>query len=471
MRRWVFVNKPNTSRRAAILVLAAIMMIVVIAFAALAIDLGLIALAANQLQNAADAAALAAAYELIPDAKPPFPLKSPLAVGVNVPSIVSLTIGLNLSTSASVLGTDIQVIQPQTPTSNVAAAIAAARDVASKNRCLQATSLQTTDSDVQVYYEPQPSKPLPLLPIPGVDALLSSLILASTVDTRPNTARVTLRSDAAGNSLIPLVFAPALGMKSVKSSKSSSARVAPAYTATRGAKILPIAMDVTIWRALRLGNGAYNGIPLAGQLLQQNGAPVILIDEQRWDPKTQAISTGSDGIWEVSMITQPLGALQLPLLSLLGLSNAQNAAATVVTVRTSSSQSNAQLLSQISNGLDTSPLSGARMTLPFNMQGEKSIPDAVLSGIEATIGEPQVILLYDTLSGTITNTLNQLLNLPQTYKIVGWGGCVVTKVERLGVLTLLKVQPAPYASSTMTVQQSANSAYTDMVFTGPRLVE
>jgi hypothetical protein len=460
----------SKARRAAILVLAAFMMIVAFCFAALAIDLGVLALASNQFQNAADAAALAGAAELVPDAQPPFPLKSPLAVGVNMPPVLALNLGLDLSTSLSVLGLNVQVIQPQVLADNSAAAICSARDVAGKNRCLQISSLQSIDGDVQAFYRAETSNPPPLIPMPGIDPLLGALILNSNADTRPNAARVTLRSDATGNSLLPLYFAPMLGVKSVKTHQSAAAMISHGYSAVDGAKILPIAMDITIWRALRLGNGVFNGLPIANELLRQNGAPVVLVDEQRWDASSRTVTRGSDGIWEALLITDPLGNLSIPGLPL-GLSTAQQAAATVVTLRITPNQTDLQLQQQVRTGLDSSLLTTSSLMLPFQLPGEKSIPASVLTEIEKTIGQPRVIPLFATLSGTVGNTLNQLLNRPQNYQIVGWGGCVITEVRRTGLLTTLKLQPAPYSSSLMRTKQSGNQAYSDLVFTGPRLVE
>ncbi len=62
--RWIQAKRIESGRRGAILVLAALMLIIIFAFAALTIDLGYMSLTATQLQNAADAAALAAIVRL-----------------------------------------------------------------------------------------------------------------------------------------------------------------------------------------------------------------------------------------------------------------------------------------------------------------------------------------------------------------------------------------------------------------------
>lgn len=57
-------RRPKSRERGSIMIMVAVSMVMIFAFAVLAIDISLVLLAKNQLQNAADAAALAAALEL-----------------------------------------------------------------------------------------------------------------------------------------------------------------------------------------------------------------------------------------------------------------------------------------------------------------------------------------------------------------------------------------------------------------------
>src|SRR3954469_427774 len=68
-RATVMRRTPHTpkSRRGAMVVLTAIMLVFFLGLAAFAIDIGIMLLARTELQQAADAAALAAAGDLIPD--------------------------------------------------------------------------------------------------------------------------------------------------------------------------------------------------------------------------------------------------------------------------------------------------------------------------------------------------------------------------------------------------------------------
>ena len=59
-----FSHDDSVSRRGAILILAAVFMIVILAFATFSVDFGYIVLVNQELQSAVDSAALAAAQEL-----------------------------------------------------------------------------------------------------------------------------------------------------------------------------------------------------------------------------------------------------------------------------------------------------------------------------------------------------------------------------------------------------------------------
>ena len=64
MQRFIERQFQASDRRGAILVLAAIVMIVLLAFVAMTVDVGFVELTRTQLQSAADAGALAGAMEL-----------------------------------------------------------------------------------------------------------------------------------------------------------------------------------------------------------------------------------------------------------------------------------------------------------------------------------------------------------------------------------------------------------------------
>lgn len=167
-------------RGGAIAVIAALALVVVLAFLALAIDLGVLSFTKNQLQNAADASALAAAGELVPDARPPFPWKSPLPVAINVPGPVALQLSQELKTSLSVLGQEIPIVAPQGPVLNRSAVIAAAKDVASDNCTLFHPSLQVAEADVELWKWNEPVPAPPLLPLLAVNEAVDRLLMHAT---------------------------------------------------------------------------------------------------------------------------------------------------------------------------------------------------------------------------------------------------------------------------------------------------
>src|SRR5688500_13904492 len=87
-------------RKGNILVLAAVMMVVMIAFVAFAVDVGYLYTCRNELQRSADAAAIAAAWELVdPDA--PSGHGGPSAVSASALEVAAQYAGLNTIGSES----------------------------------------------------------------------------------------------------------------------------------------------------------------------------------------------------------------------------------------------------------------------------------------------------------------------------------------------------------------------------------
>lgn len=462
-------------RKGGILVLASVVLIVMLLFVVLVVDLGFMTLSKNQLQSAADAAALAAARELTPDARPAFPLKSPLPVAVNISGPLSLLLQKDLKTTLGLLGQQVTVIDPAGPELDREAVIAAAVETAARHRTPFHKSLAVHSHDVDISTRSEFRTSPPLLPIPLVDNLVSDLLLARH-NAWPNQVEVSVRCDGQANAAIPMFFAPICSKYSQASVRAdASAALLRGHTALAGAKVLPIAMDITIWRALRLGNGAVNGVPLVNQLLAPNGAPFILLDEQAWDSQSQQLSRGSDGVWEVLLLTAPtssvggavgglLGSVGLPAITLPDV-------ATIVTIGFDGSIRNNTVKQQILNGLELGDLQNGRLHLPATLRGNATASDSTLDALYEIRGEPRVILLFETLSGTVGNTVKGVLGKELQYRIVGWGGCVITDVRKLGLVNLIGLQPAPFVSSRIHSMHIDQPVFSDLVFRAPVLVE
>jgi len=485
------------SRRGAILVLIALLLPVLLAMVAFAIDLGAIYLVRTELQRNADAAALAGVSALRPVADPHFPLKSPLALNLGVPDVLAASLGHDLETSVTLADTELSIIKPQQKVP-LEGAYEMAELYAGLNPVMGVAQFQQRRNDISVFYQKTHIDSPPLLPLPGLlgslTGIVEDLLLVPPDNSDLNAVRVTARRDAITNEPMTLFFGPALGHKLASVKATATAMRFKGYGIRPGARILPFAMDITVWRALRLGNGVVNGVPLAQQILGPDGRPVILIDEQVWNPDTNQVSRGSDDIWEVIVLNKPAERLEPvveaveplnPLKKLLGgltgqsdpLSEAVDSLlktpATVVTLNFaggSGEPSVSDVRRQVLEGVNDDDI-GERLYLPFTRYGDESIPLDVFSDLRSIIGEPRIIPLFETLSGTVGNKVQGLLQMDEPYRIVGFGGVVITEVRDLGVAHYVKFQPAPMMSQ-FVLKASPNQpdSYSDCVYTCPLLV-
>lgn len=475
------------------LVMVAILIVALLSLVALAVDLGVLGLAKYELKRTADAASLAATAELAPPAVPRFPLKSPLAIEINVPDVLQAGIAGTLDTKATAAGTELTIIDA----SNQAvepAALAAARWYAARNSTKGVSEFSLTGQDVRIFRRPDHPPSLPLIPsLPlgqSIVAAAESLLLANDQDMHNNTVQVTARRSEEANGAVGLYFAPVFGVSQWGMHQTSTATFYKGYGVRPGAKVLPVAMDVTIWRVLRLGNGLVNGVPLAQTLLAGNGQPMVLVDEQRWDPKSRAVSRGSDGVWEVLLLNRPLDEINLPGIfdgidlasgglplggGLGGLTErALQTPATLVSLNFSSNGGTAsvhQLIRQIRFGLDQQDTTD-RLMLPFTRDGQRSIANPVVEELQEIIGKPRIIPLFETISGTVLNKVRGIIGARQPYRIVGFGGVVVTDVRDLGVVKVIKLQPASVMSRyVIPASEGQPAALSDGVYTTPVLIE
>lgn len=239
--------KPN-SRRGAILVLAAALMIVLLALTAFCVDLGYLCVTKTQMKNASDASALAAAIEL--------------------------TDGLGMAPSVS-------------ESTAVSKANSAATSIAALQRNGdQASTLISASRDLKygkMEWNPATNK------------------WVKTWNSTPyNLVEVTIHrdqtpdpKDPSADSRLPLLFAPALGYKDAGLTAVADAalfpgvgvRVAAGSTLTAG--ILPITLDDPTWTALLAGTG---------------------VDNYHYDPSTGAVTAGPDGVLEVSLYPTGTGS-------------------------------------------------------------------------------------------------------------------------------------------------------------------
>lgn len=224
-------------RRGNIVVLAAASMIMVFAFAAFAIDVGYMTMTRSQLQNAADAAALAGGMKLT-DGLGPKPT-APTTVATNSRQAAVDLAALNAAGDVS------------------AVYLNGATDVELGRR--------VWNSGTQSWTESWGTSPYDLI-------------------------RVTARRDQAnstnGDRTLPLFFAPVIGNSTATLSVTATATISPGggfripTASGLTAPVLPIALDEPTWNALLGGAGT---------------------DDYSYDTATGVVSSGSDGIKEVNI--------------------------------------------------------------------------------------------------------------------------------------------------------------------------
>jgi Flp pilus assembly protein TadG len=200
---------PNTARQGVILPLAALLLIVILGMAAFAVDIGYMVYAESELQNAADAAALAGAPQLMQ----PY-------VQYNYPNQTA-------AAKAKILGDAI---------TNVTTEV---QKVAGLNKAADVSGLTANASDIVCGFLDAQNNFSPTPP-----------------DSRfPNSVQVTLRRDNQANTPLKLTFGFIFGMSSANLTATARATIManPGKFGTDGLP-LPVALDVRVWNQF-LNNG------------------------------------------------------------------------------------------------------------------------------------------------------------------------------------------------------------------------
>lgn len=228
------------SRKGAILVLAAVVLVVVLAFVSFTVDFGMITVTKGQLQNAADSAALAATQELMRSFGPG--------------STVS---GSTAATSAQ--DGAVELISRFRSGDLNSTSAAADRDVRLGNRTWNSATSQWVETW-------------------GVPPF--------------NLVEVTARRTEEANSALPMAFSQVMGISHQNVSAKSVASIAPAAgfrlnsNASTGLGVLPIAVDSVTWDAL------VNSIR-TGQIPAS--------DNYSYNENSGYVNFGGDGIGEINI--------------------------------------------------------------------------------------------------------------------------------------------------------------------------
>jgi len=261
---------PSQARQGAVAPLMAFLLIVLLAMAAFAVDMGYLVLAREQLQNAADAAALAGAYELA-KFNPQY-------------NVTKTSDRLKLQKNCA------QAVKQ------------AVRDTSGQNTAASVTLKVVLDKDIQLCYVKDPMDSASTITV--LDDTGSTVWKDSDGNTVwANAVRVKVQrssdKDGAGNANgvtdpangdVDLFFARVLGVNTMASSAQATAALPPGTTTTNPGDLLPIAYDITKWTAFKalptppnLDEVSVNYLKLRSDAPSSLTAPAYEIDKTQGD--------------------------------------------------------------------------------------------------------------------------------------------------------------------------------------------
>lgn len=354
--------RSRSSRRGTIIVLAAVLMVVMLGVIAFAVDIGRIVMVRSELQTVADSAALAGVSQLLD--------------------------------RDALRGTP-------NPSARISAARAEARRYANMNRAggalidLTSNSDNAVDGDFVVGHLPRPSDQ-------------SSVFNTTTFPY--NAVSVTARRSREQNGSLRLFFAPILGRELIDLSAKAVAVYqgqVSGFTVTghnpnvTNSKLLPFALDINVWNEVSTGIGP---------------------DAWTYDPASQAISEGGDGIREAKLYGTKNGTAGN--FGTINIGTTNNAVSNIVR--------------QIVNGPNQSDFEalGGKLQLGADgtttLSGDPGLSAGFRPALEAIRGEPRIVALYSDISGNGNKA---------QYLIVGFAGIVITEVRLTGPNKSVTFQP------------------------------
>jgi Flp pilus assembly protein TadG len=318
-------------------------LVILVAMLAFALDIGYICRVQSELQNAADAAALAAAHQ-------------------------ALQAAVRSDTDTGTLAEDI-----------ASAARQKAQELATANQG-GGVSLSLPAGDIVVGYEAAP----------GVQPISAW----ETGQPPPNCVQVTLRRDSVANGALPLIFAPVLGNNYSNLSATATAAFSPGrfrvtgFKGTSGgpnAKLLPIAMSVDTWNQYMTSGQSPNGVRYDGYSVE-----TVLPNSTTQPPSN--VTSGSDhtpelrGVYPDETMPGNYGLVQF---------------------NPTASQSEGTSANWIVNGPSYSDLAGfgpnglqATPQQPATLQAGTGLKSSLVGDLNAVVGQPRAIALYSSYSGS-----------------------------------------------------------------------
>ena len=369
-RAQLWTNQP-TLRNGSILTLSVVLLVVILAFTAFSIDVGAITLTKSQMSNAADAACLAASRELI---------------------------------SAWGLGAQTNPAMVEQQTRDTAVSIA------SENEMLQRSSIYVDGvRDVRLGFRSWNENSQSYDETWGIPPY--NLVEVTVRRDVLNTGGGSAQADAPLN----LFFGPAIGSQTANLTATATTVLYPVVgfkipdDSELTANVLPIALDESTWDDVVQGIGQ---------------------DNYSYDPVTQEITQGSDGIIDFDIYPTNNSNLPSGNRGTVDFGNSNN--------------STKDLKRQIVSGLNDDDLShfGGAIRVypnPLLVNGDPGISAGIKSALQSIVGHPRAVPVFRSLSGSGNNA---------TYEIVKFIGIRVLAVKLTGGNKYVIVQSAPFNSAT-----------------------
>ena len=380
--------KQRALRRGTIAVLAAIMSVVLIGMVAFSVDIGYVLTAKEELQRTADAAALAACWEF----------GQKVADGYD-PADASQLARLT------------------------AVQYAALNHVTGKPVELDANPCNSPDGGIVFGY------------LPNFNGDMSTFQTA--YPSLFNAVRVRTQKNSSYNGEVPYFFARVFGIDSQMLQTDAVAVIVRDIrgfqTPSNGGNVelLPFALDSDSWDELVAGNTD---------------------DHWRWNPDTNRVECGSDGMREVNLYPQSTGSPGNR--GTVDIGNPNN--------------STRDLARQIVNGVSPEDLAFHGGTLEFDssgklyLNGDTGISAGMKDELASIIGKPRVIPVFSQVEGPGNNA---------EYTIVKWAGIRILDVKLTGPMSKkhVTIQAAPIAPNG--VVPSTSTGTSDYVFSSVVLVK
>jgi Flp pilus assembly protein TadG len=383
----------RASRRGAVLPLTAILIVFLLALTAFAIDLGWIMVVRTQLQSAADSAALAGTQQL---------LDSSYLAGTTAANTGAAT-----DSAMAKANTSARAFAGLNSGGNVTLDVALNEDGGG-------TPVNDPAGDIVCGYLAAPS-----------DQSASLVVSTPGVGPYPNSVQVTIHRDNIRNGSLCLFFAPVLGITGWDLQAKATAtyeggisgfQIRPNGPAT--CKLLPFALRCQAWSNAPT-DPWYDASQPPG-LLQSTGTDA-------WTRAADgSVTAGADGINEATL---------LPLSD----NNATALPNNFGTLNIGTSTDLGRLVQYGPNAGDLSSYPGGKLQLDSQshtlvLPGNPGISASCVGAASSIVGQPRVLALYSTASGTGDNC---------RYTIVGFAGATLVESRLNGSLPAqhLTIQP------------------------------